>query len=162
MDLMKWLTGTEYGRVIFTALVSMIPVVELRGGIPFGVGLGLSHRAAFFASVTGNMIPIPFILVYIRNIFKWMRARSARLERLAERLERRAHLKGRMVSKYRLIGLCAFVAIPLPGTGAWTGALVAAFLDIRLRTALPTIFLGILLAGFAVTAVTYGFTFLFS
>lgn len=162
MDLMQWLTQTHTGQTVFTTLVSMIPIVELRGGIPFGVKLGLSHWAAFWASVTGNMIPIPFILVYIRRIFKWMRARSARLDALVTRLERRAHLKGRLVTRYRLVGLCILVAIPLPGTGAWTGALAAAFLDLRLRTALPSIFLGVLLAGFAVTAITYGFTFFLS
>lgn len=162
MDLMQWLTGTDIGRILFTALVSMIPVVELRGGIPFGAGLGLSLRAAFIASVAGNMIPVPFIIVYIRSIFRWMRARSTRLDKLASRLEQRAHLKGRLVKKYRLIGLCILVAIPLPGTGAWTGALAAAFLDLRLRTALPAIFIGVLLAGFAVTAITFGAAFLIS
>lgn len=160
MDLMQWLTQTETGRVVFTMLVSMIPVVELRGAIPFGVGLGLSHWTAFFASVTGNLIPMPFIIVYIRRILQWLRTRSAGLNRLAARLEERAHLKGEMVSRFHMLGLCIFVAIPLPGTGAWTGALAAAFLDMRLRNALPAICLGVLLAGFAVTAITYGFTFL--
>jgi len=159
MELMQWLTETTLGRLVFTTLVSMIPVVELRGGIPFGIGLGLSRSAAFLASVAGNMIPVPFIVVYIRRVFKWLRARSARLDRLVTRLEQRAHLKGRLVTKYRLAGLCVLVAIPLPGTGAWTGALAAAFLDLRLRDALPSIFLGVLLAGVAVTAITYGFAF---
>jgi len=159
MALMQWLTGTPWGKIIFTALVSMLPVVELRGGIPFGVGLGLGHWAAFCASVVGNMIPIPFIIVYIRRIFKWLRLRSTRLDALVAKLEHRAHLKGRMMTKYRMVGLCILVAIPLPGTGAWTGALAAAFIDMRLRDALPAIFVGVLLAGFAVSAITYGVTF---
>lgn len=160
MDLMSWLTHTQTGQLAFTTLVAMIPVVELRGAIPFGVGLGLPHWKAFLAAVVGNMIPIPFIIVYIRRIFQWLRKRSQGLDRLVTRLEKRAHLKGRKVTKYRVLGLCLFVAIPLPGTGGWSGALAAAFLDMRLKTALPSIFLGILLAGFLVTGITFGFSFL--
>lgn len=162
MELLNWLTGTPLGKAVFTLLVSMLPVVELRGGIPFGVSLGLNHWVVLLASVAGNLIPVPFIIIYIRRIFKWLRARSPGLDRLVTRLERRAHLKGRLVSKYRLVGLCLLVAIPLPGTGAWTGALVAAFLDMRLKDALPSIILGVLLAGFAVSGITYGFTFFMS
>ncbi len=162
MELMKWLTETQTGRSVFTMLVSMIPVVELRGGIPFGVGLGLAHWQAFAASVVGNLIPIPFIIVYIRRVFKWLRERSEGLNALVNRLEDRAHLKGRTFAKYRALGLCLFVAIPLPGTGAWTGALAAAFLDMRLRDAMPSVILGVVLAGFAVTGITYGFSFLLS
>ncbi|NLF35197.1 MAG: small multi-drug export protein [Clostridiales bacterium] len=159
---MQWLTETELGKAVFTALVSMLPVVELRGGIPFGVGtLGLGPWTAFFSSVAGNMLPIPFIVVYIRRIFKWLRGRHAKLDRLVSRLEGRAHLKGRLVTRYRLLGLCVLVAIPLPGTGAWTGALVAAFLDLRLRDAFLSIFFGVILAGFAVMGITYGFAFFF-
>ena len=159
MDLMQWLTGTPAGRMTLSALVSAIPVVELRGGIPFGVGLGLSHQAAFSAGVVGNMLPIPFLIAYTRRFLQWLRSRRARLDRYVTRLEDRAHLKGRLVTRYRLLGLCLLVAIPLPGTGAWTGALVAAFLDLRLRAALPAIFAGVLLAGAAVSFLTYGAAF---
>lgn len=159
MDVLQWLTGTEAGKLVFTALVSMIPVVELRGGIPFGVGtLGLNRWAAFFASVAGNMIPVPFIIVYIRRLFKWMRVRFPRMDHMISRLERRAHLKGRKVSRYGYWGLLVIVAIPLPGTGAWSGALAAAFLDMRLTKAVPAIFWGVVLAGFIVTGITYGFS----
>ena len=123
--------------------------------------MGLPHWAAFLAAVVGNMIPIPFIIVYIRRIFKWMRRHMPRLDRLVDRLEARAHLKGRTVSKYKYLGLMIFVAIPLPGTGGWTGALIAAFLDMRLRSALPSIFGGVLIAGFLITGLTYGFTSIF-
>ena len=133
MDILQWLTETAVGEVIFTGLVSMLPVVELRGGIPFGVGIGLPLWAAYFASVVGNMIPVPFIVVYIRRIFQWMRQRMPRFNALVDKLERKAHLKGGVVTKYRFWGLMILVAIPLPGTGAWTGALVAAFLDMRLK-----------------------------
>ena len=161
MDFMQWLTGTKGGEFLWTILVSMVPVVELRGGIPFGVAAGLPVWAAYLAAVIGNMLPVPFIVVYIRRIFQWMRRRIPKLNSLVDRLEQKAHLKGQTVSKYKYLGLAIFVAIPLPGTGAWTGALVAALLDIRMRHALPAIFLGVAIAGALVTAVTMGVVHLF-
>ena len=157
MDIMQWLTATGVGELVFTVLVSMVPIIELRGGIPFGVALGLNPWVAFLACIIGNIIPVPFIIVYIRRIFGWMRRRLPKLDGIVDRLEKKAHLKGRKVTKFKYIGLFLFVAIPLPGTGAWTGALAAAFLDMPLRKALPSIFLGILAAGFLVTGLTYGF-----
>ena len=161
MEFLEWLRETELGAMVSTILVSMVPVLELRGGIPWGVAHGLSHFAAFVCAVIGNMIPLPFIVVYIRRIFKWMRRHLPQLDHMVDRLEAKAHLKGRKVTKYRYLGLMIFVAIPLPGTGAWTGALVAAFLDMRLRKAMPAIFAGVLIAGFLITGITYGFTSIF-
>jgi len=136
----------------------MVPVVELRGGIPMGVGLGLPLWEAYIAAVIGNMVPVPFIIVFIRRIFKWLQLKSLKLDKLVRKLEEKAHLKGKTVLKYRSLGLIILVAIPLPGTGAWTGALAAAFLDMRLRDAVRTIFLGVLIAGAVVSALTYGIT----
>ena len=161
MELMQWLTETKLGEFTLTVLVSMIPVVELRGGIPFGVAAGLPVWAAFLAAVIGNLIPVPFIIVYIRRIFQWMRERLPRLNRLVDRLEDRAHLKGRRVNKYKYLGLAIFVAIPLPGTGAWTGSLAAAFLDMPLRKALPSVIAGVVTAGLAISILTYGVASLF-
>nr|WP_297718276.1 small multi-drug export protein [Intestinimonas sp.] len=158
---MQWLTDTELGAMVSTVLVSMVPVLELRFGIPWGVAHGLSHWTAFLCAVLGNMIPLPFIVVYIRRIFKWMRRHLPQLDRVVDKLEAKAHLKGRKVTKYRYLGLMIFVAIPLPGTGGWTGALIAAFLDMRLRKAMPSILAGILIAGFLITGITYGFTSIF-
>lgn len=154
--LMQWLTQGPVGEFCFTMLVSMVPVLELRGGIPFGVTLGLPVWAAYIAAVIGNILPVPFIVVYIKQIFRWMRRRMPRLNSLVDKLERKAHLKGRTVTKYKYLGLLLFVAIPLPGTGAWTGALAAAFLDMPLRKALPSIFAGILIAGAAISVLTFG------
>lgn len=153
---MQWLTQNPAGEFCFTMLVSMVPVVELRGGIPFGVARGLPVWAAYLAAIMGNILPVPFILVYIRRIFQWMRRRLPRLNSLVDKLERKAHLKGRTVTKYKYLGLLLFVAVPLPGTGAWTGALAAAFLDMPLRKALPSIFAGILVAGAAISILTFG------
>lgn len=161
MEILQWLNETLSGEFCFTVLVSMIPVIELRGGIPFGVGVGLPVWLAYLAAVIGNMLPVPFIVVYIRRIFQWMRRHLPRLNHLVTRLEQKAHLKGRMVTKYKYLGLAIFVAIPLPGTGAWTGALAAAFLDMPLRKALPSIFAGVLVAGVAISILTFGVASLF-
>ena len=155
MELMNWLTTTLTGEFCLTTLVSMIPVVELRGGIPFGVAAGLPVWAAYIAAIIGNMLPVPFILVYIRRIFQWMRRRIPRLNGVVDRLERKAHLKGEKVTRYQYLGLWLFVAIPLPGTGAWTGALAAAFLEMRLRKALPAVILGVLTAGCIMLLLTH-------
>lgn len=155
MDILSWLEGTIGGEFIFTMLVSMIPIVELRGGLPFGVALGLPYPAAFAASVIGNVLPAPFIVVYIRRIFQWMRRRLPRFNGVVDKLENKAHLKGNKVNKYKYLGLFLFVGIPLPGTGAWTGSLAAAFLDMPLRKALPSIIAGVLLAGCIMTGLTY-------
>lgn len=163
MELLTWLETTMGGEFIFTMLVSMIPVVELRGGIPFGVAtLGLPYPVAFLAAVIGNILPAPFIVAYIRRIFQWMRSRFPRLNGMVSALEKKAHLKGRKVSKYKYLGLLLFVAIPLPGTGAWTGSLAAAFLDMPLRRALPSIILGVILAGCIMTVLTFFGVNLFS
>lgn len=154
MGLMEWLTTTAAGEFVFTMLVSMLPVAELRLGIPFGVMRGLPYSTAFAAAVIGNTLPVPFIIVYIRRVFLWMRRRLPRLDGMVDRLEQKAHLKGKKVTRYKYLGLLIFVAIPLPGTGAWTGALAAAFLNMPLRKALPSIFLGVLLAALIMTGLT--------
>lgn len=140
--------------MLLTAVVSMVPVVELRGGIPFGTALGLSPWQTLIAAVFGNILPLPFIIVYIRRIFQWMRRRFPKLGSMVDALEKKAHLEGDKVRKYRWLGLYIFVAIPLPGTGGWTGALAAAFLNMRLKQALPAIFIGVLTAGLIMTFLT--------
>ena len=110
-------------------------------------------------AIIGNMVPIPLILLLLRRVFAWLRS-FPKLGALIDRLERRAHLKGKTVKKYRTIGLIILVAIPLPGT-AWTGALVADVLDIRMKTALPAIFAGVCIAGVIVALVTAGVVHLF-
>ena len=116
----------------------MVPIIELRGGLPFGVALGLPYYLAFPAAVLGNLIPAPFIIVYIRKIFMMMRRYMPRLNGVVDKMEKKAHLKGQKVSKYKYIGLWLFVAIPLPGTGAWTGSLAAAFLDMSFCGSAPS------------------------
>lgn len=159
--MITWLTSTTLGKLIATFFISMVPVIELRGGLPYGITLGLDYPLALTAAVLGNMVPVPFIIVYIRHIFTWLRKRSKWWDEKIARLEKRAHLKGRVVRKYSTIGLCILVAIPLPGTGAWTGALVAAVLGMRLKKAIPAIFLGVCIAAAIMTMVTFGLIHIF-
>ena len=146
---------TMLKELAVTFFISMVPVIELRGAIPAGIAVGLPPVVTYIVAVLGNLVPVPFILLLIRRIFDWLR-HTKQFGPLIEKLERRAHLKGRMVKKYRVPGLILLVGIPLPGTGAWTGALVAALLDIRLRTAIPAILAGLLIAGTITLGVTMG------
>ena len=155
MEILQWLTDTTLGKCIFTMLVSMVPIIELRGGLPFGVALGLPYYLAFPAAVIGNIIPAPFIIIYIRRIFEFMRRYLPRFNGLVDRMEQKAHLKGETVQKYQTVGLWIFVAIPLPGTGAWTGSLAAAFLGMRIKKALPAVVLGVLTAGCIMLTLTH-------
>lgn len=138
--------------------LAMIPVFELRGAIPVGVAAGLPFWMVFLTAFLGNLLPVPFLILFTRRVFEWLRTKSALLERFVSRLERKAATKEDLLKKYELLGLCILVAIPLPGTGAWTGSLVAAVFDIRLKHAFPAIALGVLIAGIIVSVVTYGVT----
>lgn len=133
----------------------MLPVIELRGAIPVGLSLGIPMWLCYIISVAGNMLPVPFILLFIREILKLMK-KVKHLDKIALWIEEKAHKKSERVLKYASLGLFVLVAIPLPGTGAWTGALVAAFLDMRMKYALPSIFAGVLAAGAVVCLICSG------
>lgn len=143
-------------EAVITFLMAMVPVVELRGAIPYGVLAGLSVPAAFVLAVLGNLAPIPILVVFTRKVFEWLRTKSEGLDRMVSRLEAKAEKNKEVVERYEFWGLVILVAIPLPGTGAWTGALVAAMMDMRLKRAMPAIILGVLIAGVIVTTLTYG------
>ncbi len=151
-----WLTGTDAGKIFATFVLSMMPVGELRFGLPYGIALGLDYPVALVAALLGNIIPVPFIIVYIKRVFAWMRRHMPVFNSFITKLENKADLKGETVQKYGPAALLLFVAIPLPGTGAWTGALVAALLGMKNETAVPYIMLGVCIAAFIMTLVTYG------
>ena len=144
------------GHFIMTFFIAMLPVLELRGAIPIGTAAGLDPRLALAAAFLGNLVPVPFIVIFIRKIFVWLRSKSEFLDRVVARMESKAEQNADKVHKYENVGLFILVAIPLPGTGAWTGALVAAFLDMRLKRCFPAIALGVLAAGIIVFCLTYG------
>lgn len=143
-------------EAFMTFVMAMIPVVELRGAIPFGVVSGLSIQTSFALSVIGNMVPIPVLVVFTRKVFEWLQTKNKWLHKMVEKLEKKAEKNKKVVLRSEFWGLMILVAIPLPGTGAWTGALVAAMLNMRLARAIPSIGLGVLLAGIIVTTITYG------
>lgn len=136
-------------------IISLMPILEIRGGMIAARLLEMPFWKAFLICYVGNMIPIPFIILFIRKIFEYLR-RFSFFRRIIEKLERKTEKNKKKVLKYEAWGLLLFVAIPLPGTGGWTGALMAALLDIRLRKSLPIISIGVLIAGFIMSGLTYG------
>jgi len=148
--------NTGAGAALVTFIISVIPVIELRGAIPVGIGLGLDPWACFFLAVIGNFLPVPFIILFIRRIFAWMKRKSKFLGGIAKKFEERARSRWKTVQRTEFIALLLFVAIPLPGTGAWTGSLIAALMDMRLKKSLAAIAAGVLIAGIIVTLVSTG------
>ncbi|MDD6096812.1 MAG: small multi-drug export protein [Firmicutes bacterium] len=143
-------------EILMTFLMAMVPVIELRGAIPYGVLQGLSIGEALAVSIAGNLAPIPVLIVFTRRVFEWLKGKSTHLNRLVLKLEAKAESKKETVEKWEFLGLVVLVAIPLPGTGAWTGALVAAMMDMRLKRAFPAVVIGVIIAGIIVSAVTFG------
>ncbi len=159
--MINFLFHTFFGKILTTLFISMVPVIELRGAIPYATGMGLSPWVAIPVAMIGNLIPIPFIIIFIKKIFAWMRKVSPKLNKVVDKLEAKAEKNKEKVLKYAFWGLVLFVAIPLPGTGAWTGALVAAMIDMPLKKAFPCVVLGVLIAGIIVSFVSYGAAALF-
>lgn len=153
--MITWITSTYAGKLLATFFISMVPVIELRGALPIGVGMGLSPVTALVVSILGNMVPVPFILLFIRKVLIWMH-RFKTFDRFATWLEEKAEKHSDKIVKYEALGLFLLVAIPLPGTGAYTGTLVAALFDLRVKTAVPVIFAGVVTAGLVVFFITYG------
>ena len=159
--MLEWLTGTTVGKVIWAVLISMVPVVEIRGGLPVAIASGLPFVLAYPAAVLGNMLPVPLIIIFIKSVFAWLRKHWPWMNRFVSKMEQRAENKSDTIERFGPWGLLLFVAIPAPGTGAWTGALIAALMNMKLRQAVPVIFVGVCIAGLIVTAITYGAIHLF-
>lgn len=141
---------------IITFAISAVPIIELRGAIPYGHNAGLPFYVSFLLAVLGNMLPVPFLVLFVRKIFNWL-ATMKIFRKTVAWMEKRVLGKQNVLIKYETIGLIILVAIPFPGTGAWTGAMLAGLLGMRLRDSVPAIFLGVIIAAVIVTAVMYGF-----
>lgn len=147
--------GGKISREMIVFLISMVPILELRGGLLAASLLNIPIVRAIWYCVIGNIIPVPFILLLITPIFN--RLKQTKLFRpMVEKLEARAMGKSEQIERYEFWGLALFVGIPLPGTGAWTGALIASLLGIRFRKAFPAIMLGIFIATIIMSVVSYG------
>ncbi len=132
-------------------LISMVPFIECRGSIPFGiVAFNMPIWKVLALSIVGNVLPIPFILWLIRPIINWFK-KTRLLKPFADWLEGKAEKNQDKVLKYSKWGLFLFVAIPVPGTGAWSGALIASLLDLRIRNAFFAILCGVLCASLIMT-----------
>ena len=154
-SILSFLEQYHFPPELVVFLISLLPILELRGGLIAAYALGIDWIPAFLICFLANIIPVPFILFFGRKIIHWMK--STRLfHKLGHKLENRTIRKSQSVQKYKLLGLFLFVAIPLPGTGAWTGSLVAAIMDMRMKSSVPTIAAGIVVAGFIMTLLTYG------
>ena len=151
----EFLESNNIPTQLIPFLVSLFPVLEIRGGMIAARALNIDFIQAFLICYLGNMIPIPFILLFIRKIFALMR-KVKFFGKIVDKLEARADKKKDTIVKYQEWGLLLFVAIPLPGTGGWTGALIAALMDLRMKKCLPIIALCVFVAGLIMSLITYG------
>lgn len=137
------------------AILAMMPVVELRAALPWAIASGLNPWFSYVLCVLFNMLPVPFILLFLNKILAWMET-TRRFSGIAKWLKDRAHKKSETYYKYEMLGLFLLVAVPLPGTGAWTGALVASVMGLKARRAIPSIFLGVAAAGIIMLTLSLG------
>ena len=144
----------KLSKELIVFIISMIPILELRGSLIAAGFLKMNFLSTYLIAVVGNMLPIPFILIFIDKIFIWLK--KTPLKNMVLRLEKRADAKSDVIRKYGKFGLFLFVAIPLPGTGAWTGSLAAALLRMKFRDAIIPIFLGVLTAGLIMSLISFG------
>jgi uncharacterized membrane protein len=157
--LIEWFVsnlGGKVGKEVIVFIISMVPILELRGGL-IAAGpafLDVPMWEAIPICIIGNIIPVPFILLLITKIFDWLKHTKV-FRPMVEKLEKKAMSKSANIEKYEFWGLVAFVGIPLPGTGAWTGSLIAALLGVKFRKAFPAVVLGVLLAAFIMTLFSY-------
>lgn len=142
-------------------LTAALPIIELRGAIPVGISLGLSPMHATLISLIGSMIPVPFILFTIRPVFNYLK-KTRTFRDFVHKLTHRSMSKSRRIQKYGAWGLLVFVAIPLPGTGVWSGSLAAALLDIRFKWAFPAILIGNVIVAVLIMMLSNGVIRIFS
>ena len=147
--------GVNAGKIIGIFFISLLPVIELRGSIPIGYYQGLPWYTNMITSIIGNILPVPFILLFVVKVFEFMKKRNIMVN-IIEKIEKRAMSRSDSIANKEFIGLMLFVAIPLPGTGAWTGALIAALLQFNRKKSFVYIFIGVLIAASLVTLGVYG------
>lgn len=153
----------KLGKYFCVLICSMIPIIELRGAIPFGALLGMPFWQNYLLCIVGNMLPIPIILLFVKAVLNFMaKCRVKFFNKIANWLFKKADKNRSKIEKYSFWGLFLFVAIPIPGTGAWTGSLVAALIDMKFGKAILSVFLGVLTAGLIMSAISYGIAGLIS
>ena len=157
----------KVGKELCVFFCSMIPIIELRGAIPMGAAFnatlgGMPFWLTYILSVVGNMLPVPFILLFIKKMIKWMSGSRVKFfNKIANFLLNKVEKKRDKIEKYSFWGVCLFVAVPLPVTGAWTGSLVAAMIDMKFWKALLSCLIGVMIAGVVMTLISYGVAAIF-
>ena len=146
--------NSHISPVLIVFIISMIPILELRGGLIAAAILGVDWAVAFPVCVLGNMLPIPFILLFIRKILDWLK-RFKSFKKLTDWIDRKAEKGSKKLQNVEMWGLILFVGIPLPGTGGWTGALVANALNMKIKKSFPCIFVGVIMAGLIISLLAY-------
>lgn len=152
-DLFNWLLGA--GRELAVVIISMVPLVELRGAVPLGVAIGMPVYELYPLAILGNMIPIPLLLFFGEKILDWV-CTLRPFTRFATAYKAKLLSKTDQVTKYARVGLFLFVAVPLPGTGAWSGALIATILKMPKAKALFSILCGVVTAGLIMLLASHG------
>ena len=148
--------GESIGKLIGIIFISMLPIIELRGAIPVAFAMGVNWQTAIICSIMGNLLPIPFILLFLDAIFSFMKKHNI-CKKFVLWSEKKGRKNSSKVEKYGFWGLMIFVAIPLPGTGGWTGALIASVMKMNKKKSILSISLGVISAAIVVTILTYGF-----
>lgn len=157
INLFSGLTSLKYGKEFIVFIVSLMPILELRGGLIAASLLGVKPLMGYIVSIIGNVLPVPFILLFINKILEWMRNSKIKwLNKLASWLDKKARKNKSKIEKYGYFGLVLFVGIPLPGTGAWTGCLAASVLEMNRKKSFFAVMLGIFLASIIMMILSYG------
>ena len=161
--LANWFITTLNGvpPLLIIFIISMIPILELRGGLIAAALLKINILHAIPVCIIGNLIPIPFILLLVTPLFKWMK-KTKLLKPIVEKFEAKSISNSEKIKEYEFWGLAIFVGVPLPGTGGWTGAIIAALLEINFKRAVLSIFMGILMATTIMCIITYGIPYVIS
>lgn len=157
INLFSGIVALKFGKEVIVFIISILPILELRGGLLAAALLGINPVTAYIISIIGNVLPVPFILLFINKILEWMSNSKIKwMNKFAKWLAKKADKNKKQIEKYGYLGLVLFVGIPLPGTGAWTGCLVASILNLDRKKAFYATLCGIILASIIMMIVSYG------
>ena len=157
IKLFSGLTALKFGKELVVFIISILPILELRGGLIAASLLNVSPLTGYIVSIIGNTLPVPFILLFINKILEWMgKSKIKWMNKLSKWLDKKARKHKDSIEKYGYLGLTLFVGVPLPGTGAWTGCLAASVLNMDKKKSFISIMLGIIMASIIMMLISYG------
>lgn len=157
IKLFSGLTALKFGKELIVFIISILPILELRGGLIAASLLNVSPLTGYIVSIIGNTLPVPFILLFINKILDWMgKSKIKWMNKLSKWLDKKARKHKDSIEKYGYLGLTLFVGVPLPGTGAWTGCLAASVLNMDKKKSFISILLGIIMASIIMMLISYG------